>query len=88
MCLGIPGRILDTRLDGGIRFGRVQFDGIVRDVCLEAQPEAVPGDYVLVHVGFAIARIDPVEAEQAWRVLAGLGQTQELEVDGESRGRP
>ncbi len=88
MCLGIPGRILDTRLDQGLRFGRVQFDGIVRDVCLEAQPTAVPGDYVLVHVGFAIARIDPAEAEQAWRVLTGLGQTKELEADDPNRGPP
>jgi hydrogenase expression/formation protein HypC len=85
MCLGIPGEILDVRDEQGLRFGRVQFGGIVRDVCLHAQPEAMPGDFVLVHVGFAIATIDRAEAEHAMKVLMGLGQTNELTDDGREK---
>ena len=78
MCLGIPGEILDTREEHGARFGRVRFGGITRDVCLECQPEAGPGDWVLVHVGFAIATIDRAEAARAWEVLSEIGQTSAL----------
>jgi hydrogenase expression/formation protein HypC len=56
----------------------VRFGGITRDVCLECQPDAVVGDFVLVHVGFAIARIDRQEAARAWAVLTDIGQTDEI----------
>jgi hydrogenase expression/formation protein HypC len=81
MCLGIPGEILDVSEDHGLRFARVRFGGVTRQVCLECQPDAKPGDFVLVHVGFAIARIDRLEAERAWQVLTELGQTAEV-TDG------
>ncbi len=65
----------------GLRLGKVRFGGITRDVCLEYQPDAVAGDFVLVHVGFAIANIDREEAARAYRVLEELGQTAELTAD-------
>jgi len=59
-------------------FAQVQFGGITREVCLVCQPEARPGDFVLVHVGLAIARIDRDEAARAWAVLKELGQLDEV----------
>lgn len=82
MCLGIPGELVDVRDDGGLRVGTVRFAGITREVCLQYVPDAVPGEYVLVHVGFAISRIDPEEAARSYRILEELGQTAELTADG------
>jgi hydrogenase expression/formation protein HypC len=81
MCLGIPGEVVDVRDELGVKFARVRFAGIVRDVCLECQPDAGVGDWVLVHVGFAIAKINREEADRAYRVLEELGQTAELTAD-------
>jgi hydrogenase expression/formation protein HypC len=81
MCLGIPGEIVDVRNDDGLRVGRVRFAGITRDVCLDYVPDAAVGEYVLVHVGFAISRIDREEAARAYRVLEDIGQTAELTAD-------
>lgn len=82
MCLGIPGEVIDLRDQDGLRFGRVRFGGIDRDVCLEYQPDAVPGDFVLVHVGFAIAKIDREQAARTWAVLEQIGQTAEIAAPG------
>jgi hydrogenase expression/formation protein HypC len=70
MCLAVPGRVLtaDAAGDGAptaLRMGRVDFGGVVKEVCLEYVPEAAVGDYVIVHVGFAIARLDEAEAERS-----------------------
>lgn len=81
MCLGIPGEVTDVHEEQGLRFGRVKFAGVTRDVCLEYQRDAGPGDFVLVHVGFAIAKIDREEAARAWEVLRSIGQTDEVEGD-------
>jgi hydrogenase expression/formation protein HypC len=78
MCLGIPGEVMALSEQHGLRFAKVRFGGALRDVCLECQPDAAVGDFVLVHVGFAIARIDREEAARAWQVLTELGQTQEV----------
>ncbi len=83
MCLGIPGEILSVGEQDGLRFAKVRFGGVTRDVCLECQPDAGVGDFVLVHVGFAIARIDRDEAARAWQVLTEIGQTSEVN-DGEA----
>ncbi len=77
MCLAVPGQILEIEERYGMRFGKVQFGGITRDVCLEYQPEAERGDYVLVHVGFAIATIDAEEAARTWQLLRELGEATE-----------
>lgn len=82
MCLGIPGEVVAVRDDAGLRFGKVRFAGVSRDVCLECVPEAKVGDYVLVHVGFAIARIDADEAARTYRILEELGETEELLAAG------
>ena len=79
MCLAIPGEIVEVVERNGMRFGRVQFGGITRDVCLEYQPASQLGDFVLVHVGFAIATIDRDEAARTWAVLRELGQTSEVD---------
>ncbi|HRI62872.1 MAG TPA: HypC/HybG/HupF family hydrogenase formation chaperone [Polyangium sp.] len=72
MCLGIPGKILDVH-EGDLRTGRVAFAGIVRDICLEYVPEAQVGDWVIVHVGFAISRLDESEAQRTLEYLKEMG---------------
>jgi len=74
MCLAIPGEIMDIHERHGMRFGRVAFGGLTREVCLEYQPASQIGDFVLVHVGFAIATVDREQAEQQWEVLRELGE--------------
>ena len=73
MCLAIPGKILDAQESGGGKLGRVQFGGIVRQVRLDFVPEAEVGDYVMVHVGFAISRVDAEEAERTYQLLEEMG---------------
>lgn len=63
MCLGIPGRVVELREVEGLKMGRVDFGGVFRLVCLEHVDAAV-GDHVLVHVGFAITKLAPAEAEE------------------------
>lgn len=74
MCLAIPGEIIEVTEQHGLRFGRVQFGGVTRQVCLEYQPDAKLGDFVLVHVGFAIATVDREAAARQWEVLRELGE--------------
>ncbi len=70
MCLGIPGEILETHAtDLGVRMGTVRFGGAEREVCLEYVPEAGVGDYVIVHVGVALSRIDEAEAREVFGYL-------------------
>lgn len=80
MCLGIPGQIVSTYSEHGVRMGKVDFGGVARRVCLEHVPEAQPGEYVLVHVGFALSRIDAVEAQRVFDFLAGINQLDEIQV--------
>ena len=91
MCLAIPGKVIDTYTQNGMRMAKVQFGGVVRESCLEYVPDTRVGDYVLVHVGFAISRVDEEEAERTYQALAELDQLNELdapvveEVDTETR---
>jgi hydrogenase expression/formation protein HypC len=80
MCLGVPGKILECFESQGLRMARVQFGGIVREACLECVPEARAGDFVLVHVGFAISRMDEQEAARAYRLLEEMGQLNDIEL--------
>ena len=73
VCLAIPGKILEIQELGQMRAARVQFGGIVRQVSLDFVPEAVLGDYVMVHVGFAISRVDSSEAERTYKLLKEMG---------------
>ena len=79
MCLAIPGKVLETFERHGLRTAKVQFGGIIREACLEYVPETQVGEYVLVHVGFAISRIDEAEAERTYQALRELDQLSELE---------
>jgi hydrogenase expression/formation protein HypC len=81
MCLAIPGKILsiDVALDETFRQGKVSFGGILKDVNLCMVPEAAIGDYVLVHVGVAISRIDEEEAARTFSYLKQMGEVEELE---------
>ena len=91
MCLAIPGKVLEEFGRGDMRLARVQFGGIVREASLDYVPEAKIGDYVLVHVGFAISIIDPEEAERTYTLLKELDQLTELEapiVDEVSATKP
>lgn len=72
MCLAVPGRVVAIEGDGELRMARIDFDGVMRDVCLAYVPEARLGDYVLVHVGFAIATIDESEARETLAAIAAL----------------
>ena len=90
MCLGVPGRITSIEeadaMTGGadaaeradVRMGRVDFGGVARRVCLAHVPGAVVGDYVLVHVGFALTRLDEDEAHRVLALLRELGQLEDL----------
>jgi hydrogenase expression/formation protein HypC len=77
MCLGIPGKILSVSA-GDLPTGRVAFGGIVKDVCLAYVPEARVGDYVIVHVGFAISVVDAGEAMRVFAYLDEIGDLSEL----------
>jgi len=77
MCLAVPGKILGTEEREQSRLGRVEFGGIVREVCLDLVPEAAVGDYVIVHAGFAISRLDAEEAERTYQLLAEMEQAGE-----------
>lgn len=73
MCLAIPGKVSEIVEQDGLRSGRVQFGGITRQACLDFVPEAKVGDYVMVHVGFAISVVDREEAERTYALLESMG---------------
>jgi hydrogenase expression/formation protein HypC len=80
MCLAIPGKILSvTGEDPLTRSARVSFGGIVKEISLGCTPEAKIGDYVLVHVGFALSVVDEAEANQVFEYLRQMDELQELE---------
>lgn len=72
MCLAVPGKILDIQPQSAGRMARVEFGGIVRQVSLDFVPEAAIGDYVIVHVGYAISRVDAQEAERTYKLLQDM----------------
>jgi hydrogenase expression/formation protein HypC len=82
MCLGIPGKVVDTYRENDVLMGKVDFGGVSRRVCLEHVPDVRPSDYVLVHVGFALSRIDEDEAGRVFEFLEGMNQLDELGETG------
>ena len=80
MCLAIPGKVLEEYERGGMRMARVQFGGITREASLDYVPEAKVGDYVLVHVGFAISTVNAEEAERTYKLLQEMDQLTELDA--------
>jgi hydrogenase expression/formation protein HypC len=82
MCLAVPGKIVSIEGDDPVlRCGRVDFSGIIKQINLAYVPEAKIGDYVLVHVGFAINTIDEEEANQVFEYLRQMGDLAEIESD-------
>ena len=77
MCLGIPGKVVEVFDRDGARMGKVDFDGILKEVCLEYLPEIETGDYAIVHVGFAITRLDEESAMETLALMQQLGQLRE-----------
>ncbi len=77
MCLGIPGQITEVYEQSGARMGKVNFGGIVKEVCLEYVPEASVGDYTIVHVGFAITKLDEQSACETLQLFHELGILEE-----------
>lgn len=73
MCLAVPGKVEQVWEDGGTRMGKVNFGGIVKNVCLAYVPEVAVGDYTIVHVGFAISRIDEESAQKTLQTFRDLG---------------
>lgn len=95
MCLGVPGKVVSMEENPlGMTMGRVSFAGIVKEVCLAYTPEAEVGDYVVVHVGFAISKIDEDEAAKVFEYLKEMDDLGELEVPqpgdgiGQKEGEP
>jgi len=91
MCLGIPGRVLSIEDADGLRMGTVDFGGVRKRACLAYVPETRVGDYVIVHVGFAISRVDEQEAARTLAVLRAMGDVLATELgvapgSGERRG--
>lgn len=80
MCLGIPCRIVDLNETAGVRMARVDFGGVMKEVCLEHVPDAAAGDYVIVHVGFALTRVDEAEAARIFQLLDDISRADEIEV--------
>ncbi len=80
MCLGIPGKVTAIQREHDVLMGKVDFSGVCKRVCLEHVPEVQPGDYVLVHVGFALSRIDEAEARRVFEFLDQMNQLDELKV--------
>lgn len=80
MCLAVPGKVVECFEQGGMRMAKVQFGGITREACLEYVPETRLGEYVLVHVGFAISRLDEEEAQRTYQLLQEMDQLAELET--------
>ncbi len=78
MCLAVPGKLVETRAIDQNRLGVVEFGGIKRNVLLDFVPDAQVGDYVLVHVGFAISRVDEEEAHRTYQLLERIGM---LEIE-------
>jgi len=80
MCLAVPGKITSITGDDPLtRMGKIDFGGILKEVSLAYLPEAVLGDYVIVHVGFAISRVDEAEAKQVFAYLREMEELVELE---------
>ena len=81
MCLAIPGKLIEiVPHASGIRIGRADFGGVVKQICLEYTPEAQVNDYVLVHVGFALSTIDEEEATRTFKLLDEMKQLGELDT--------
>jgi hydrogenase expression/formation protein HypC len=79
MCLAVPGKIVEVYQQDGLPMGKVEFGGILKETCLAYTPEAAVGEYVIVHVGFAISKLDEDEAQEIFTYLEQIGEAAGLE---------
>lgn len=86
MCLAIPGKVVEVYREHELFMGRIDFGGVMKRVCLEHLPQAAPGEYVLVHVGFAIARLEEAEAQQVFAFLEGMHELDEIRRPADAGG--
>ena len=77
MCLAVPGKVVEIREEDGTRMGQVDFGGVLKDVCLEYLPDLQVGEYTIVHVGFALQRLDEESAMQSLALYRKLGALEE-----------
>ena len=85
MCLGIPGRLVERSSEADLPMGLVDFGGVTRQVCLAYVADEVSvGEYVIVHVGFAISVVDEQEAHRTFELLREMGRTHELPLTGDA----
>jgi hydrogenase expression/formation protein HypC len=83
MCLGVPGKVLTVEENAqGMTMGTVSFGGITKEVCLAYLPEVKPGDYVIVHVGFAISQVSEEEAAETFEILRQMGEVEDSAEPG------
>lgn len=80
MCLGIPGRVVETYRENDVLMGKVDFGGVAKRVCLDHVPAVEPGKYVIVHVGFALSVVDEEEAQQVFSFLRQMNDLDELKI--------
>jgi len=81
MCLGVPGKVVTIEPNElGMTTGTVSFGGILKEICLAYIPDVEVGDYVLVHVGFALSKINEEEARQVFEILKEMGELSELDI--------
>jgi len=91
MCLAVPGKVIEIHQQDDLPMAKVEYGGIVKEACLAYTPEVQVGDYVIVHVGFALSRVDEAEAQEIFSYLEQIGQagedeSRELRVDFEHSG--
>lgn len=85
MCLGVPGKVIDIYQAHGIRMGKVDFGGIIKEACLAYVPEVELGDYTIIHVGFAITRLDEQAAQESLALFREMGMLEETLGTSESQ---
>lgn len=81
MCLGIPGKIKEIYTQDNTKMGKIDFNGVELEVCLEAVPEAKVGEYVIVHAGFAISSMSESDAQETLDILEKLGELEEFQAE-------
>ena len=88
MCLGVPGKIVEKYESGGLKMGKIDFGGVMREACLEYVPEAKLGDYAVIHVGFAISLLSEQEAQETLALLREISNVEEeLGIDPAGKNR-
>jgi hydrogenase expression/formation protein HypC len=86
MCLGVPGKVIEITGEEPLRMGTVDFGGIRREACLAYIPEVQLGDYVVVHVGFAISKVDEEEAARSYALLAEMDNLENIDLPQDPQG--